>query len=361
MKIAIFSISEFSGHRYAANAIEDEVRLQFPDADIKNLNFFHYLPKKFVQTVDDTYYSMLDKKPGMWTYLRESKCLALLMKPFQILFYKISTRRVKRELFTKWQPDYVICTQSYPCNVMAQLKKPYGFRLGAVVTDYHMNAYWVNKGVDDYFVASSDMATDLHDMGIIASRIHATGIPIRPEFSKMSDSKKMLKELGLKSDRLTILVMGGSLGMGDLLVLVGEIAKQENNWQLIIVCGSNKDLFKQMQDAYHQFDFICIIGLTDKVSMLMDSSHVLVSKPGGVTVAEALAKALPLISINPLAGQEIRNEAYLIDHGVACKASSYNDVIDLLKQNEVSWLANERIISGIGFPYAAKNLVEIIS
>jgi len=60
-----------------------------------------------------------------------------------------------------------------------------------------------------------------------------------------------------------------------------------------------------------------IYGYIDFVDKLMSISHILITKPGGLTCAEALACELPMILISPIPGQEERNTFYLINNGAA--------------------------------------------
>ena len=74
------------------------------------------------------------------------------------------------------------------------------------------------------------------------------------------------------------------------------------------------------------------LGFTDNVHELMEISDIIVTKPGGITTAEALAKGVPMLIVNPLPGQEAMNTRYLLDGGVAVKAQSPQDVIMLLEE-----------------------------
>jgi hypothetical protein len=46
-----------------------------------------------------------------------------------------------------------------------------------------------------------------------------------------------------------------------------------------------------------------------------------VTKPGGLTVSEALARGVGLVLINPIPGQEQRNSDYLLEQGAAIKVN----------------------------------------
>lgn len=59
------------------------------------------------------------------------------------------------------------------------------------------------------------------------------------------------------------------------------------------------------------------LGYTDRLGLLMDASDIIVTKPGGLTSSEALAKGLPMVVVNPIPGQEERNRDFLLNSGVA--------------------------------------------
>jgi UDP-N-acetylglucosamine:LPS N-acetylglucosamine transferase len=47
------------------------------------------------------------------------------------------------------------------------------------------------------------------------------------------------------------------------------------------------------------------------------AADAIITKPGGLTTSEALAKRLPMIIINPIPGQEDRNTEFLLNQGAA--------------------------------------------
>ena len=77
---------------------------------------------------------------------------------------------------------------------------------------------------------------------------------------------------------------------------------------------------------------MAILGYTRQVEMLMGISDLIVTKPGGLTTAEALAKSLPIVIVNPIPGQEAKNTEFLLSEGVAVKAKSPLDAAGLIEQ-----------------------------
>ena len=77
---------------------------------------------------------------------------------------------------------------------------------------------------------------------------------------------------------------------------------------------------------------IIVLPFADNVDELMQISDIIVTKPGGITTAEALAKGLPILIVNPLPGQEAMNTKFLLSEGVAVKAQEPADVVVLLEE-----------------------------
>jgi UDP-N-acetylglucosamine:LPS N-acetylglucosamine transferase len=67
---------------------------------------------------------------------------------------------------------------------------------------------------------------------------------------------------------------------------------------------------------------IKVFGFVDHVRPLMAAADILVTKAGGLTLAEALAAELPVICFGSLPGQEARNERFAAMAGVALVAGS---------------------------------------
>jgi processive 1,2-diacylglycerol beta-glucosyltransferase len=64
---------------------------------------------------------------------------------------------------------------------------------------------------------------------------------------------------------------------------------------------------------------ILVFGYIDNINELMSISDIIITKPGGITTAEALARQIPMIIVKPIPGQEASNTAYLTKEGAAIK------------------------------------------
>ncbi|NQT00217.1 MAG: galactosyldiacylglycerol synthase, partial [Candidatus Omnitrophica bacterium] len=126
---------------------------------------------------------------------------------------------------------------------------------------------------------------------------------------------------GLDDNLPAILIMGGGQGLGPIKEIVRSLDQLLQQVQLIVVCGINRSLLKWLKKNKSSFSkrLVCV-GYTEQIDELMTVSEFIVTKPGGLTSAEALSKSLPIIIVNPLPGQESQNTQFLLEAGVAQQA-----------------------------------------
>ena len=110
--------------------------------------------------------------------------------------------------------------------------------------------------------------------------------------------------------------MSGSMGYGNIEETVNLLDKVPYDFQIITVCGNNSAA-KAKIDTMHTKKRVLNLGFVDYVDILMDASDCIITKPGGLTSSEALAKGLPMVIVNPIPGQEDRNTEFFTNNGVA--------------------------------------------
>ena len=149
-------------------------------------------------------------------------------------------------------------------------------------------------------------------------------MPLRIPFARAYDRQELLRKHGLDPALPVVLVMGGGDGLiGRSLISMLEEAQEIPPAQFILVCGRNERLRLQLQKRLVRIagpHRIRLTGFIDYVHELMAASDVMVTKPGGLTVSEALALDLPMILYKPIPGQEQENSAYLTGMGAALEA-----------------------------------------
>lgn len=312
----------------AAMAIEDSIRILNRGVETLNINHFRYTNPVLAQVIMKTYHEMLKRKPELWDYLYDNDNVREKTKKFRTLLHKLNSAKLHR-LIEWYKPDIIICTQAFPCVAMAEYKRMNGngVPVVGVVTDYGVHSYWVDPDIDLYIVPTQTEQERLAGLGVDRNRVEVVGIPISPRFYTPLDNKKLKSRFGIQSGRSVVLVMGGSQGMISMDEIVRYLAKLPLDMHLIVVCGANRELYKALQKLQPRIRVsINLYGYINNIEELMSIADVIITKPGGLTITEALAKNLPMVVLNPIPGQEAKNTEFLIKNKVAVQAQDARDV-----------------------------------
>jgi len=327
-RIILMYISEVSGHHSATIAIEKAIKQIAPETEVLNINGFNYTNPISEKIINRLYMMVIKRTPQIWDYLYDNPKIVKALENIKASIHKFNSPKLKR-LFNKFKPHVVACTQAYPCGMVADFKKIYhsDIPLVAVLTDYIPHAYWVYDTINYYVTPSEEVGTRLAQRGISADRIKPLGIPFDPKFNGPIDREIIFKNLGLDPKLPTILIMGGGQGLGPIKTIVDSLEKVKINFQSIVITGNNKKLYKSLTKRAAEFKRKTLVfGYMNNINELMDISTMIITKPGGITTAEALSKKLPMLIIKPIPGQEINNTIYLTRMGAAIKVDNLEDI-----------------------------------
>ncbi len=334
-RILLFHITPNSGHHKASIAIEKALKELMPrNLEIRNIDAFTYTNPVLARVINKTYMSIIKTRPEVWEYLYDNPQVVKNTHRLRELIHRFNSWRL-RELLDDFRPHAIICTQAFPCGMIADYKKTYGLNtpLVGVLTDYVAHSYWIYDSVDFYIVPSDLTKNRLINEGIPEERIRVFGIPLLPKFIVKKDRNLLFQKFGLDSKITTVLIMGGSQGLGPITRIVSLISRIAMPFQIIVACGTNKVLYaKFLIRKKHYRKPILVLGYTDDIDEVMEVSDVIITKPGGLTTAEALAKGLPMIIIRPIPGQEAKNTEFLTKEKVALKAKDEYEVAIFLRE-----------------------------
>lgn len=327
-RIILMYITEISGHHSATLAIEKAIKSANPETEILNINAFNYTNPISEKVINRLYMTVIKKTPQVWDYLYDNPDVVKMLENIKKTIHKFNSQKLK-DLFDDFKPDVVCCTQAFPCGMVADFKKIYnsGLKLTAVLTDYIPHSYWVYDTVDYYVVPSEEVGKRLQQKGIPSQKIKAFGIPHDPKFRLSVNRQDLLRNLNLRPDQPIFLIMGGGQGLGPIKTIVNSLEKVSKDIQEIVITGNNSKLFNSLSKKMDKFrKKIVLFGYANNINELMDISDVIITKPGGITTAEALAKSLPILVIKPIPGQEANNAAYLAREGAAIKVDNLEEI-----------------------------------
>jgi processive 1,2-diacylglycerol beta-glucosyltransferase len=270
-------------------------------------------------------------------------------------------------LVRRYHADVVICTHPFPCAAAAHLKKTnqVDVILGGVITDFSIHQLWVYKDVDLYFVGNEILRSELAQKGIEAWRIYDTGIPIDSYFNQSYDKVVLTEKLQLDITSPIILIMGGGLGLGGVSMALKSLEELKAKVQIIVVAGENQNLWANLKlQATKSKHHIQVWGFSNTVQELMAVSTILISKPGALTISEALAMELPMILNEPIPGQEKENAAYVENTGSAIwikDSAKLTSVVEELISQPEKLIAMRQQAQKYKRPEAAHDIVKHIA
>ncbi|MFA5361861.1 MAG: glycosyltransferase [Candidatus Omnitrophota bacterium] len=364
-RVLLLYISEISGHRSAALAIERALKIAEPSTEILCLNAFRYTNPFSERIVNRIYSAVIQKTPAVWEFLYDNQKVIKRLDNFKKRINKHNSPKLKK-IFDKFKPDIVVCSQAYPCGMAAGYKKIYGssIPLVGILTDYVPHSFWLYDEVDYYIVPAPEVGERLQKKGVPAHKIKPLGIPIDPKFNEPVDKGKVLQKMNLLPGVKNILIMGGGQGLGPIKTIIDSLKKVKTDFQALVVTGINKKLYNSLSKSVRDYKkSFLVLGYVNNINELMSISDIIVSKPGGITTSEALAKRLPMVIIKPIPGQEENNTVYLTGKNAAVKLDDPREagrVIEELLLNRDA-LARIRASAGaIGKPNSGMDIAKFV-
>ncbi|MCM8811754.1 MAG: glycosyltransferase [Candidatus Omnitrophica bacterium] len=322
MRILLLHVPAGAGHQRACEAIAAafherglQIDVTVKDALIGGNRIYRWAFTK-------GYIRLIHSFPFLWGiayYLTDIRPLNGLMQRLHRLSNAMHGSRLSSYLIEK-KPDVIIGTHFFPMEVAGWLKSrgKITSRLITVVTDYQPHALWAAPGIDTYVVASPEAGEELRKRGIPPDKIKLIGIPVDPKFSFNGTRPELVKKLGLKEGTFTVLVGSGGAGTGPVVALVKALCESQEPVQMLVVAGSNTSLFEKLVRMKPSLRHpVHVYGFINNMDELMEIADLVVSKPGGLTCTEALAKQVPLVLVAPIPGQETNNAKTMVSMGVA--------------------------------------------
>jgi processive 1,2-diacylglycerol beta-glucosyltransferase len=325
MRLLILSVSAGAGHVRAADALAAAATTATPRVEALHLDLLSLVPPEFKKLYGEQYIKLVERLPQLWSYLyskTDRPTRDSLVGRLKRAVEKLNTRKLDSQI-EKFAPDAILCTHFLPAELLSR-RKAKGERLPPLwvqVTDFDVHALWVHEHVDHYCVASDEVAFRLAERGVPRENIHVTGIPVMPQFASALDRATCARELGLAADRFTVLMMAGGAGVGSLDELAARLLALPHELQLVALAGRNAGLLKRLQTlAKKHPGRLFPLGFVTTVERVMTAADLVVTKPGGLSVSECLARQKPMLLVSPIPGQEERNADYLLEAGAALKA-----------------------------------------
>jgi 1,2-diacylglycerol 3-beta-galactosyltransferase len=219
-----------------------------------------------------------------------------------------------RDLIQRFQPQVIANTYPLYHPPLRSILKPAAHRLPVVtvITDLGtVHRLWFYRPAAACLVATEKVRQQAIAFGLPPDKVHISGIPVSPAFSKETRPKEILRsELGWRTD------LPAALAVASVRVpRMAEILRQLNSCdvplQLAIVAGGDAGLMDELKHIEWRLP-VHIYNWVDDMPIMLHAADFVISKAGGLIIAESLACGLPLLLVDMMPDQEKGNVEYLL-------------------------------------------------
>jgi 1,2-diacylglycerol 3-beta-galactosyltransferase len=351
------------GHRSAAEAIIEAIRLEYKDkVTTAMVDFFKdFAPPPFNYAPE--MYPYMVKAPRLWSAgfhatdgRARARMITATMWPL--------ARRAARSLVRSYPADLIVTVHpfanSFALRALGNIHPPFITVVTDMVTTH---ALWYDKRSDLILVPTENARQRAIRYNMPPEKVHVVGLPVADRYCQPKGGKSTLrKKLGWPQGKPIVLMVGGGEGMGPLARTAREIDASGLDIGLVIVCGRNQTL-KANLEAQKWENATMIYGFTREMPDLMRASNFIVTKAGPGTIAEALNAELPIILYAKLPGQEDGNVTFVQEEGAGVWAPTPQEVVRALTR----WISRpeerQKVIENCrraGKPEAARTIAHII-
>ena len=400
MNVLILSASTGGGHLRASAALKSYILEHEPGARVEIVDTLAYISPMLNKTITEGYVTLATKTPGLYGTFYKSSNKEKGLGAFVVAFNKMFSKKLL-PLLDEMQPDVIVSTHAFVTEMVSDLKGQgvVNIPLICLLTDYAPHQTWIAENVDHYVVSNEGMIDVMVEMGAPRERIHPYGIPIDHAFYTKKDRDAILDEMNLKPDIPTLLIMAGSFGVTNILRIYNNIVKIPEEFQIIVITGRNQRLYdaferviqKSLQEKPQKVIKVTatstkkttqakpvkqkpvkekprkttrLLYFTTEVDKYMQVADLIITKPGGLTVSEALACNLPMAIFDAIPGQEEENAEFLIDNNMAVKiekGATCAETIRELLQNHEKLEAMKQSCQTFDKSRSGENIVNLIA
>ncbi len=340
--LLILSSTGGGGHIAASNTLQSVVGDEY---NFKLVYPINELRIWGVPSCEQVYNSMLRRG-----WIRSMNFIVRNLVPTIFRSYMGKLERIVASYITTYQPDLLISVIPFVNFPASEAARKAGVPFLVITTDNDLKnwALEIEKIKHSAFkmTIGADLPTTrgiLLEKNVPEGSIETIGLPLRPDFMSQKDSKKILRDLNLPSDKEIILIMMGAAGGDTAYEYAKKVGDLDLGVHLVVVAGRNNRLKRQLEKIQlSPSNSMTVFGFTDRVSDIMAVSDLIITKPGPGTINEAIAMKLPILIDNTDISLfwERANVDFVLKYGVGQKIKKFRQIEDLL----ASYLKDSQVI-----------------
>ena len=322
-EIHVISGSFGAGHDAAAREIA--IRLTAEGHLVRVWDIVDFFPARLGRLLRAAYLKQLQLSPSSWGALLRR------LEPSGLL-HRVVTRALaitsRRLAAVAAGSDLVISTHPFASQALGRLRSRGRLPVPVVtyLTDLSVHSLWVHRGVDLHLALHEVAARQARSWGgeatVIDPLVPRTLPGLLPEPGLAADHRA---SWGLAPDARIALVVGGSMGIGELASAAADIAATGLAVP-VVVCGHNAALVRRLADI----PGVVALGWRDDLPALLAAADCVIQNAGGFTSLEAMAAGVPVITYRCLPGHGMSNAEALQEAGLVPWARGVDDLRQLL-------------------------------
>lgn len=309
MNVLVLTLSFGSGHVRAARAVAAELKRCAPQAEVRVLDALANARLTFRASYVWPYWAMVRYAPALWKKFFESRVARRDTQTAPPWAFRYGCPEVFEEI-ARMKPETIIAVEVAACEmaVLAKRQGLTGARIINVITDHEAEPVWVKPEVDLYVVADERVRAQIYGWGAAPEKIVVSGIPTDAGFSTAHDACATRAKYGIKDGLPLVMLMGGGQGPTHMDRIAALLCRSRVPMQIVAIAGRDARVRKRL-NRIKASDRVSlrVLGWTEDVAALMQAASVLVTKPGGLTLAEAAQCGLPLVMFDGIPGPETLN------------------------------------------------------
>ena len=340
VKILIVTASVGAGHNAAARAVAAGLNAAAPDVAVETADVMALSPRWFRLYYAGGFALAMTRFPwiyglGYWFSNHPQRPGRSVTERIRLWQERTTLRRF-RHLLREQRPDVIVHTHFLAPPVVSAMvrREDLAARQVVVLTDVDVHRFWYGEDVERWFVPSDVSVEAFERWGIESGCITVSGIPIHPKWTAPLDRAKVLADWGLPADRKIVLLSGGAeFTCGPVVRVARGIVADRPDACVVVLAGRSKKLLGRLGALPEAAEGrIVPVSFTDRVHELVEVSSLMVTKAGGITTSECLAKAKPMVLTNPVPGQEGGNAAHYQRQGAAVIARGAKSIVSRVNE-----------------------------
>ncbi|WP_253258835.1 MGDG synthase family glycosyltransferase [Subtercola boreus] len=315
-RVLILSAGVGSGHNSAAAALREACDVRADVADVQVLDVLQTSSALYRDVLGKGYFVLVENVPWLVEWGYDASDPPYRRRGPIDPWTRVNALPVIGAI-KQFRPTAIVCTHFLPAQLVASLllHGVIDAKTAVVSTDYDFQGLWLTGAFHALFVAREEARVELAAFGLPADRIAAAGIPIAAQLNaeprRESDEPPML------------LISAGASGSDDAVAVVRQTLHMRTPFTATVVCGRNVALRQRIEQLVAPAgDRYRVLGFTPEMPLLMRRADLFVGKPGGLSASECMAAGLPMVLVDPIPGQEIRNGDYLMEQGAAVRCNT---------------------------------------